>query len=173
MPLGLLQSRSGRHQSDTEYQYETLDPQRNEIRLLKIRRSLRAKDPVSCSLRLVSLDDARLPNYAALSYCWGKGPADQLIYCDGGLIQVTAVLLDALHSLRKLTRMYLWIDQICVNQTDLEERSSQVQLMRIYPGAAKTFLHLGSAVTSTHMPLAVLNLFLHTFQHLSWLKSDG
>lgn len=73
------------------------------------------------------------PDYAALSYCWRDGPADQLIYCDGCPIQITAALLDALCSLRKLTRMYLWVDQICVNQTDLKDCSSRVHLIMIYP----------------------------------------
>ncbi|KAF7505732.1 hypothetical protein GJ744_000498 [Endocarpon pusillum] len=130
--------------TSADYEYNTLNTQRNEIRLLKIRPSLRSKDPISCSLRVVSFDDVSLPKYVALSYCWGNGRADQPIHCDGSIIRVTSDLLDALRSLRKLSRRYLWIDQICVNQEDLEERSSQVSLMRrIYPGAFKTFLHLG------------------------------
>jgi Heterokaryon incompatibility protein (HET) len=129
--------------SGTDYDYQSLDPQRNEIRLLKIKPTFRRKSPISCSLQVVSLDSASLPEYAALSYCWGAGPADQAIDCDGSIIRVTSGLLDALRTLRKLTRLCLWIDQICVNQADLEERSSQIPLMRrIYPGAAKTFLQL-------------------------------
>ena len=127
------------------YSYEPLNPTRNEIRLLKIKRSLRLTAPIVCSLHVASLDDVNLPKYSCLSYCWGKGPADRPVYCDGSVIWVTENLLDALRSLRRLTRRYLWVDQICINQPDLEERSAQVPLMRqIYPRAHKTFLYLGS-----------------------------
>lgn len=139
----LLRGRKNEEQV-TNYIYAPLNSLRNEIRILKIRPSLRLKDPIVCSLRVVSLEDVPRPKYAALSYCWGKGPADQPICCDGSTIWVTADLLDALRSLRKLANTCLWIDQISINQADLEERSSQVPLMkRIYPGAVKTYLHLG------------------------------
>ncbi|EFQ96863.1 ankyrin and HET domain-containing protein [Nannizzia gypsea CBS 118893] len=40
--------------------------------------------------------------------------------------------------------VWLWVDQVCINQTDPEERSSQVDLMhRIYHQAAFTLLWLG------------------------------
>jgi hypothetical protein len=142
--------------SGTDYDFQPLDTQRNEIRLLTIKPTFWKKSPISCSLQVGSLDSASLPKYAALSYCWGNGPADQAIDCDGSIIRVTSSLLDALRSLRKLTRLYLWIDQICINQTDLEERGSQVPLMkRIYSGAVKTFLHL---CPSNEFPRRLVNL---------------
>jgi len=142
--MSIIHSREKRiAKARTDYVYGPLNTQRDEIRLLEIQPSRRSKSPISCSLRAVSLDDVPLPKYAALSYCWGEGPADQPINCDGSTVWITDALFDALRSLRELTRTYLWIDQICINQTDLEERSSQVQLMRrIYPGAVKTFLHI-------------------------------
>jgi hypothetical protein len=137
-------NKTGFKKIGANYEYGPLNPRCNEIRLLKIERSLRSKAPILCHLQVVSLDDASLPEYAALSYCWGNGSADKPIDCDGGTIWITDDLLDALRSLRRLTRKYLWIDQVCINQADLEERGSQVQLMRrIYPGAVQTFLHLG------------------------------
>lgn len=144
-----------------DYVYNTLNTRRNEIRLLQIRPSLRFKDPIFCSLRVVSFDDVSLPKYVALSYCWGKGQADQPIYCNGFTIRVTSDLLNALQSLRKLSRRYLWIDQICINQTDLDERSSQVQLMRrIYSCASKTFLHLGPDDYFPHRLVGCVRLVL-------------
>lgn len=98
------------------YEYSLFSTHRREIRLLKIRSATQSKAPITCSLQLASLDDVPFPKYAALSYCWGKGPADQPIYCDSSVIPVTDELLHALRSLRKLTRGYVWIDQICIYQ---------------------------------------------------------
>jgi hypothetical protein len=42
----------------------------------------------------------------------------------------------------------LWVDQICINQTDVPERSSQVLLMRdFYKRATRTRIWLGEAAT--------------------------
>ncbi|RSL47055.1 hypothetical protein CEP54_013587 [Fusarium duplospermum] len=91
------------------------------------------------------------------------------IICDGKPISVTANLYAALLSLRlrasSAARRYfqslpqevdattmqsvspplnIWIDQICINQSDLEERSAQVMLMsRIYKQAEKCSIWLG------------------------------
>jgi hypothetical protein len=40
----------------------------------------------------------------------------------------------------------MWIDQCCINQTDIPERNSQVLIMRdIYRGASETLVWLGEA----------------------------
>lgn len=96
------------------------------------------------------------------------GPAFDII-CDGKPISVTANLYAALLSLRlrasEVIRRYfqslprvvdantmqsisppsnIWIDQICINQSDLKERSAQVMLMsRIYKQAEKCSIWLG------------------------------
>jgi Heterokaryon incompatibility protein (HET) len=154
-----------------DYDYAQLTSHRNEIRLLKLTPSLRSRDPISCSLEVVSLDDPSVPRYAALSYCWGDGPPNQTINCDGFNIRVTYDLLDVLRSLRRLTRKHLWVDQICINQTDLKERSSQVQLMRrIYSRAVKTFLHPGRSGGFSHLLLHYLKLVRGSAQLESSLK---
>ena len=49
----------------------------------------------------------------------------------------------------------MWIDQICINQTDIEERDSQVLLMRdIYEHAARVQIWLGEATSDPPSSLA-------------------
>ncbi|KAH4807262.1 hypothetical protein HBH61_132400 [Parastagonospora nodorum] len=87
--------------------------------------------------------------YQALSWCWGSGNAD---YCvtirDGKHYYKKAVRRDlalALKNLRKPTKIRtLWIDAICINQADSNERNQQVQMMaRIYTRAEKVCIWLG------------------------------
>jgi hypothetical protein len=59
--------------------------------------------------------------------------------------------------------MVMWIDQICINQTDIEERDNQVLLMAdIYKNAAATQIWLGGAASDPPSDLAfdLLNSFL-------------
>jgi hypothetical protein len=52
----------------------------------------------------------------------------------------------------------LWIDAICVNQEDLEERSSQVRRMAwIYSKAKRVIVWLGPASTDSHIALECCN----------------
>jgi hypothetical protein len=59
--------------------------------------------------------------------------------------KVTRSLDQALRRIRrKWHRRALWVDQVCINQDDLAERSTQVLLMgRIYSSAQKVLSWLG------------------------------
>lgn len=83
--------------------------------------------------------------YEALSYCWGAPHMESVIDCSQGCIPITMTLDHALRVLRRTdVSRRLWIDQICINQKNNTERSSQVRLMhRIYSGAKRTIVWLG------------------------------
>jgi hypothetical protein len=88
-----------------------------------------------------SLDN--LPDYIALSYTWGD-PLDTVsVLGDGKIVKVTRTLKNALWQLREdrkglLRQKYpgvrrsqslrFWIEAICINQLDREEKSFQVGL---------------------------------------------
>lgn len=95
-----------------------------------------------------NLHEARLsnsPKYEALSYCWGDPTVKHSIQINGKPLPVTHSLYYALHHLRQPNESrYLWIDAICINQQDLDERSQQVGLMRqIYNQASHVVVWLG------------------------------
>ncbi|KAG4287373.1 hypothetical protein FPRO06_05025 [Fusarium proliferatum] len=114
-----------------------------QIRLLHL---LPAKDndnPIECLLEVVAFEEN--PVYEALSYCWGDSTQLQEIKCNGEAFKVTESLFCALQHLRdESMERTLWIDAICINQNDLEERQSQVKLMTdIYTKSDRVVIWLG------------------------------
>ncbi|KAF2758401.1 HET-domain-containing protein [Pseudovirgaria hyperparasitica] len=85
------------------------------------------------------------PEYEALSYAWGDAKDVEWITCQDRELKVTRSLYNALRHLRlqDKSRM-LWADAICINQSDVPERSSQVtQMLRIYQTAKTVIVWLG------------------------------
>ena len=118
-------------------------------------RAMIEKDfPMQCSIEHASLDDK--PPYIALSYTWGDPTNKKPIHVtneDGTVttLQVTQNLYAALRHIRPdlLPNIeddaLLWIDAICINQTDEYEKSWQVQqMLYIYRNALNLLVFLGS-----------------------------
>jgi hypothetical protein len=114
----------------------------NTIRLLKLRPGLE-HTVIECDLEVVDLEAH--PRLEALSYVWGNPNPPEAILCNGHQHSVTPNLALALRRLRSpYMARTVWVDAICVNQEDLEERSQQVQLMRvIYSQAWRVIVWLG------------------------------
>ncbi|KAF2025423.1 HET-domain-containing protein [Setomelanomma holmii] len=69
--------------------------------------------------------------FNALSYVWGDVADPACISMDGASFWVTRNLFDALKCLRQRDEARtFWIDAICINQTDPDEKKSQIALMR-------------------------------------------
>jgi len=117
----------------------------NYIRLLRLQPG-QWGDPIRCLLVVVDLDAASpTPTYEAVSYTWGNASVQKKVICNDESMQVTRSLHDALQVFRQphAERM-LWVDALCINQGDIIERNSQVQLMnRIYSGASSVAVWLG------------------------------
>ncbi|CAK3768632.1 Hypothetical predicted protein [Lecanosticta acicola] len=129
----------------------------NHIRVLYIEPASGPDDnsPVSCRFERVSLGD--YCDYFALSYTWGETKADGShlsdgITVDGYPFMVTSNLHRALRRLRRwrgpsssgLQIPAVWIDAICIDQSDPTERSRQVMLMdKIYQNARHLIIWLG------------------------------
>lgn len=84
--------------------------------------------------------------YTALSYTWGDPVFDTKFYMiDKEPIQITHTLASALKHLRNEHEgIFLWIDQICIDQSNIAEKESQIPLMgMIYMHATSTAIWLG------------------------------
>lgn len=83
--------------------------------------------------------------YEAISYVWGDSSRSRVMLCDGAKILITENLHEALSRLRLAqTPRRLWVDQICIDQDNPEEKSKQIPLMDlIYRNAAHVLVWLG------------------------------
>lgn len=116
--------------------------QTGEVRLLQIEPGTGSED-LCGRLLYTALKD--LPRYNALSYTWGSGPRTKHILCDQCKLPVTENLHEAMRRFRQSdARMTIWIDQVCINQEDVQERNSQIPLIgSIYRQAEKVLIWLG------------------------------
>ncbi|THV02670.1 HET-domain-containing protein [Dendrothele bispora CBS 962.96] len=130
---------------------------------------------VHCSVNEVNLDpedSTHNPNleYETLSYTWyidgdiGKPTKGtmQTIICNDRALKVHQNLYNGLLQLRRLKRsLPIWIDAICINQNDDDEKSSQVKMMGEIFGRAKTVVvWLGRKTLGTRVALAILRPLL-------------
>ncbi|RFN45353.1 heterokaryon incompatibility protein 6, or allele [Fusarium flagelliforme] len=114
--------------------YKQLDPTRQEIRLLTLHPATEESDQICCSLSHAALnpaDGSAPPVYEALSYVWGEPVFSEPILLNEQKFLITPSLKYALSYLRYRTKpRVLWVDAVCINQSDMEERNQQVALMR-------------------------------------------
>ena len=96
------------------------------------------------TLHNVSIDDDL--DFDALSYLWGPSddPAHKFV-CSGQRITVRKNLMAALLQFKERGfGRYIWIDAICIDQTNVEEKNMQIPLMaEIYKSAKKVISWLG------------------------------
>jgi hypothetical protein len=112
------------------------------IRILTILPN-KATEQIQCTLQVVHLPEA--PEYEALSYVWGTQDPPTRIICNGIPTAVGPNLAAAMQQIRLVDKPRLvWIDALCIAQTDLKERSAQVAFMQvIYQRASRVLMWLG------------------------------
>ena len=148
--------------------YTTLDTCRDEIRLLEIT----SVEPVVCKLSIVSLLDE--PEFSALSYTWGDASVTEPIIVEGQSIAVTTSLTHALKAVyfqwtegccsEDNSGHRIWVDAVCINQPDIQEKNSQIPLMyEIYTSAQRTFCWVG---LPTPELLGAFDVFAYLFQEI-------
>ncbi|KAL2065909.1 hypothetical protein VTL71DRAFT_3579 [Oculimacula yallundae] len=146
---------------DGDYKHEALDPSKNEIRLLEIfpRRYVgAASQEIECRLIVRSLNDPEL-KYEALSYVWGDQSDPQSIFIDGQAFLAGQNLYRALHHLRYASKpRTVWIDALCIDQSNMTERGQQVNKMRyIYKSANHIVIWLGLDYQNSRLAFSLLN----------------
>ncbi|KAF2757367.1 hypothetical protein EJ05DRAFT_511186 [Pseudovirgaria hyperparasitica] len=130
------------HTKEGPYTYQPLNQHVDEIRLVRILPNIDRSRPLQCEIHHRPLQSSE---HFALSYCWGKGPPTNAIILDGHRFSVSDNLYSAMLELRHPEQaINVWIDAICMNQDDLEERSREVLRMRsIYAAAQLVVIWLG------------------------------
>jgi hypothetical protein len=133
----------------TTFEYMPLEPSSNSIRLVGLQPSLNEGDydsEIVC--RITHTTFGAKPVYEALSYTWGDETIKRNINLDGCVFAVSNNLHEALSHLRTSSaERILWIDAISINQTDTDEKNSQIRMMPfIYKRAESVVVWLGSGI---------------------------
>ena len=130
------------------------------MRLLRLLPPSDEKSRIDCQLITRSLlDSGRTHPYDALSYAWGTEENNQpSIYIDGNEQSTRPNLYKALLHLRDcFVERIMWIDAICINQDDNDEKGRQVQSMaKIYAKASRVVVWLGDAADSSDRALEAI-----------------
>lgn len=136
--------------------YTPLNTDENLIRLLHLIPGSYTDNAIKCDFSVVSLDGEL--QYEALSYVWGEASDAREIELGESPVPVTANLFSALRRLRlhDQTRI-LWVDALCINQPDLQERASQVSRMdQIYGRASQVIVWLGEGWQGSNIAMDFL-----------------
>jgi hypothetical protein len=131
------------------------------IRLFEI--DLESGRTIAGTLHTAKIGDGA--TYFALSYVCGTGADDRKISVDGEAFMVKANLYNALETLRshfrseKAPKALLWVDAICIDQSDEQEKARQIRNMHdVFSGAQEVLVCLGDVSDD-------VGLFLHV---LAW-----
>lgn len=133
----------------SRYCYFPLAPESGTIRLLRLLPNKNDAADLRCELFEYTLHDSDKATYPyeALSYVWGSSDETQSILIDNQYLRVTLNLHTALLRLRDrdIPRI-LWVDAICINQVDDQEKEHQILSMaKIYAKASRVLVWLGES----------------------------
>jgi hypothetical protein len=113
--------------------------------------------PLACNI--VDARKNNEPKYEALSYAWGEPTMSHTVreLASQATLHITSNLSQALRAIRYENRpRVLWIDAICINQSDLREKGHQVALMgQIYRDAQRVVVWLGLKIAPDRFQVLV------------------
>jgi hypothetical protein len=114
------------------------------------------------------------PEYVAMSYAWRKNTTSRTFFCNNQTFAVSSYVLDALNSFGLGFRSTkVWIDAICINQADEEEKANQVaDMQRIYAQATRVAIWLGPAENNSDLFIDKMEDFLQWAVHFDPNKVD-
>jgi heterokaryon incompatibility protein (HET) len=128
------------------YHYPSLSPGDGSIRLLRLMPNRDETAVIECQLFNYTLELGKGTHlYEALSYVWGNLDETVPILIGKHCFKVTKNLHAALLRLRNHSiERIVWIDAVCINQADDQEKSHQIQYMaKIYDQASRVIVWLG------------------------------
>jgi hypothetical protein len=121
------------------FQYQPIDQQSTSLRLIRLQKEKSPDGYVRCNIRHASTE----ASYVCLSYVWGDDDECYTILINGKSFEVRHNLHRFLIQARRstyLSRMWIWIDALCINQNDSSERNHQVQQMGLIFSRARNVM---------------------------------
>ncbi|PMD40960.1 HET-domain-containing protein, partial [Hyaloscypha variabilis F] len=124
-------------------------PSSRHIRVLELQQDGNTLALLSATLCNLDLDDEDRIPYSALSYTWGQPEFTERLILNSAAAYITPNLAAALQYLRVLGCMRIWVDAVCIDQTNNDEKSSQIPLMaNIYRNASRVIVWLGNDIAA-------------------------
>lgn len=125
------------------------------------------------SLRVTSIDEVQPPSFTALSYVWGQKAtaSHKIILAPGGFcLEVTTGRFTALADLlTTFGAIAIWVDAICINQKDDQEKGSQNPLMKdIYTIASTVYVLLSEGSEETDKAVDYLKILAKTRRRIPY-----
>lgn len=144
-------------QQEDHFRHKPLDMEQKSIRLIQF--SQQADGELEFELQHFAFNET--PRYRAVSYMWGSEPMWMI-----KINHQPFLIKENLYNLLKTMSAsdnggYLWIDQICINQTDISERNHQVSFMAdVYGTAKEVIIWLGACGQEHEETAAFVNHFV-------------
>jgi len=140
------------------FEHSPLNLQTREVRLLKLVHGSEDNEHVCAVIQHFDLSEA--PPFKALSYTWGQAHPLFSIYINGrpfSIRQNLFAFFETVGSDPEYTDAWLWIDQICIQQANTDERNHQVrQMAQIYRSASEVIVWLGPGTAYSEALLQVV-----------------
>ena len=185
-------------QKSTLFEYKPLGER--QIRILSLHWAESSTDTIECSLDAYDIDELR-NEYDALSYTWGNEEATQKILLRTSQEPTTGTgrtrfrsaaqktiprkrfyirpnLEDALRLFRDTTDkredLQLWIDAICIDQANIEEKNKQVARMaEIYSKARDVLIWLGKEYNASSTAMEFIPKILDLEQSHALISKES
>lgn len=139
------------HLDDYDYAFCPLNNPSKDVRIIKFTGPPESHIQVELEVVQPRAEDLRnATKYNALSWCWRIVAGEAETLKEKIIVKhndreygftVSQSLADALRALRRRAEQIqinrLWVDWICINQKNVEERNNQVQLMSVIYGEAQ------------------------------------
>jgi hypothetical protein len=137
------------HRTASEYSPYSRLPGNGSVRFLHAQRD--GDGGIQCKLVPFCLYSPACPSFNTLSYVWGQedvtdeSPSITINGQPWRVLPTVYPILEAIcDNISFGTAFWFWIDSICINQADDQERATQVQLMRdLYKKSSLTIVWLG------------------------------
>ena len=154
------------------YKYPPLEHSR-DFRIVRLLWNPRenSEPSIACEFSCHSIDQP--PLYSTLSYTWANSDLDNegnAIYADGSalFIQPNLAAWIKMHGIFLASQGHLfWIDQLCIDQSNISEKGDQVRLMKeIYTKSSKLFVWLGPGSEESTLALETMDRAGHVFHDI-------
>ena len=145
------------------FNYLPLKPENRELRLVRLQLPEIEQDvdndsdgtKITLDLQHVSMNDET--SYAAISYVWGSATPSEMIeiQVNGEPFPIGINLYTALTEFRRnRVDRWLWIDAICIHQSDEKEKSWHVDRMRdVFRDAELVYIWLGPSTVGSNVAM--------------------